>query len=79
MVNKARTSAFGAGSISVEKFSTTSSPIDIPRISSIAYSGDDTATNTAGGDTITINGSDFRITKGVARTITTPTAEFIAR
>jgi hypothetical protein len=60
MVNKARTSAFGAGSISVEKFSTTSSPIDIPRISSIAYSGDDNATNTAGGDTITINGSFFK-------------------
>lgn len=60
MVNKARTSAFGAGSISVAKFSTSSSPIDIPRISSIAYSGDDTATNTAGGDTITINGSFFK-------------------
>lgn len=59
MVNKARTSAFGANSVSASKFST-GSPVDIPRISSIAYSGDDTATNTAGGDTITINGSFFK-------------------
>jgi hypothetical protein len=59
MVNKARTSAFGAGSVSASKFST-GSPVDIPKIYSIAYVGDDTATNTAGGDTITINGSFFK-------------------
>jgi len=59
MVNKARTSAFGAGSISASKFST-GSPVDIPKISSIIYSGDDTATPPAGGDTITVNGSFFK-------------------
>jgi len=57
MVNKARTSAFGAGSVTAAKIS---APVDIPKISSIAYSGDDTATNTAGGDTITVNGSFFK-------------------
>jgi hypothetical protein len=59
MVNKARASAFGAGSVSVSKFSPTV-PIDTPKVSSIAYVGDDTATNTAGGDTITVNGSSFK-------------------
>ena len=31
----------------------------VPKISAIAYPGDDTATNTAGGDTITITGTGF--------------------
>jgi hypothetical protein len=57
MVNKARTSAFGAGSVTAAKIS---APVDIPKISSIVYIGDDTATNSAGGDTITVNGSFFK-------------------
>jgi hypothetical protein len=57
MVNKARTSAFGAGSVTAAKIS---APVDIPKISSIVYIGDDTATVPAGGDTITANGSFFK-------------------
>jgi hypothetical protein len=56
MVNKARTSAFGANSITSDKISI---KIDIPTISSVVYVGDDTATSTDGGQTVTINGKNF--------------------
>ena len=32
-----------------------------PTVTSITYTGDDTATNTAGGDTVTINGTNFAV------------------
>ena len=56
MVNKARTSAFGPNSITSDKISI---KIDIPAIFSVAYVGDDTATSTDGGQTVTINGKNF--------------------
>ena len=57
MVNKARTSAFDAGSVSASKLT---APVDIPKITSITYSGNATATPPAGGETITVNGSFFK-------------------
>jgi len=57
MVNKARTSAFGEGSVSASKLT---APVDIPKITSITYSGNATATPPAGGETITVNGSFFK-------------------
>jgi hypothetical protein len=54
MVNKARTSAFENGSISLDKIS-----VKYPVISSVEYFGDDTAADPAGGQTITINGINF--------------------
>ena len=56
MVNKARTSAFGPNSITSDKISI---KIDIPTIFSVVYVGDDTATSTDGGQTVTINGKNF--------------------
>jgi Concanavalin A-like lectin/glucanases superfamily len=38
---------------------TTSTPIGTPKVSSIVYPGAETAANTAGGETITLNGSGF--------------------
>ena len=38
---------------------TTSSSLTVPKITGIAYPGDDTAADTAGGQTITITGSGF--------------------
>ena len=56
MVNKVRTSSFGSNTISPDKIAFKS---DIPTISSVVYIGDDTATDSAGGQTVTINGTNF--------------------
>jgi len=54
MVNKAKTSAFGTGSISLDKIA-----VKFPVITSVGYFDDDTAADTTGGQTITINGINF--------------------
>jgi len=56
-----------AGIIAPEKGgtgTTTGGGGNSPTITSIVYIGDDTATNTAGGDTVTLNGTNFNV--GVA-------------
>jgi hypothetical protein len=51
------------GLLSPEKGGTgsTTGAGNTPTITAIAYTGNDTATNTAGGDTVTINGTNFNV------------------
>jgi hypothetical protein len=58
MVNKARTSAFGAGSVTAAKINVATN-ILYPKIISINYVGNKVFTSTSGGEIITINGTNF--------------------
>jgi hypothetical protein len=58
MVNKARASAFGTGSVSGSKINP-STNILYPKITSIVYVGNKVSTTTIGGETIIINGTNF--------------------
>jgi hypothetical protein len=58
MVNKARTNAFGAGTVSVSKINP-STNILYPKITSIVYVGNKVSTTAIGGETIIINGTNF--------------------
>ena len=50
---------FLSGNVNIAGTSITSTNVIVPKVSSISYIGDDTATDIAGGQTITLNGTGF--------------------